>query len=151
MFEGTAKCTLDPKSRIVIPANFRKYIKPEAHNKLVITRGLDQSLWLYPNDEWEKYKAALMQYNTFDSKQRFFLRQFLHFVRTLEIDSQNRILIPSMHIEFAQLGKEIELEGMLDKIEIWNPDIRNSYNGSQDMTYEDIAQQIYESTLKKNV
>ncbi len=56
MFQGHSPCNLDAKSRLILPAKFRKYIKPEADNKLILTRGMDECLLFYPQIEWEKLK-----------------------------------------------------------------------------------------------
>ena len=74
MFQGHSNCNIDAKSRLILPAKFRKYIKPEADNKLILTRGMDECLLVYPLDEWEKVKTGLTRYNQFNSEQRFFIR-----------------------------------------------------------------------------
>lgn len=139
MFTGQAICTIDPKSRVIIPSRFRKYIKTEAENKLIITRGLDGCLLVYPNDVWEKVQIKLSKMNVFDPEQRFFLREFLSYVNICEIDSQNRILLPQKLIEYANLKKEILLLGLLDKMEIWDPEIKLSYDSKQDTPFEVVA------------
>ncbi len=151
MFQGHSICSIDNKSRIILPAKFRKYIKPEADNKLIITRGMDQCLLVYPQDEWEKVKTALTNYNPFNAKQRFFVRQFLLMVNEVELDSQYRVLIPPQLIEFANLKKEAMVLGLLDKLEIWDPEIKNKYDESQNESYEDVAQNVSEIFMKKNV
>ena len=123
MFTGHSICSLDAKSRIIIPAKFRKYIKPEAENKLILTRGMDQCLLVYPQDEWQKVTAGLTRYNQFNSDQRFFIRQFLNFVNECELDSQNRILIPPQLVQFAKLKKDIRAYLKSNGMTSWNPTI----------------------------
>lgn len=126
----------------MLPSKFRKYMKPEADNKLVLTRGLDECLLMYPLDEWEKVKAGLSSYNQFNSEQRFFIRQFLSLVNEVELDSQNRILIPPQLMQFAKLKKEVIVLGLLDKMEIWDPEIKQSYDNSMSKSYEEIAEKV---------
>jgi MraZ protein len=119
-------------------------MKPEADNKLVLTRGMDECLLMYPLDEWEKVKAGLSSYNQFNSEQRFFIRQFLSLVNEVELDSQNRILIPPQLMQFAKLKKEVFVLGLLDKMEIWDPEIKQNYDNSMSKSYEEIAEKVSE-------
>ncbi len=144
MFQGHSVCSLDTKSRLMLPTKFRKFIRPEADNKLVLTRGLDECLLMYPLDEWEKVKSGLSSYNQFNAEQRFFIRQFLSLVNEVELDSQNRILIPPQLMQFAKLKKEVIVLGLLDKMEIWDPDIKQSYDTSMSKSYEEIAEKVSE-------
>ncbi len=144
MFQGHSNCNIDAKSRLILPAKFRKYIKPEADNKLILTRGMDECLLVYPLDEWEKVKTGLTRYNQFNSDQRFFIRQFLNYVNECELDSQNRIVIPPQLLQFAKLKKEVTVLGLLDKMEIWDPEIIQSYDNSMTKSYEEIAEKVSE-------
>ncbi len=144
MFQGHSICNLDAKSRLILPAKFRKYMKPEAANKLVLTRGMDECVLVYPLDEWDKFKVGLMRYNQFNSEQRFFLRQFLSYVNECELDSQNRIVVPPQLMEFAKLKKEVVVLGQLDKMEIWDPEIKKQYDNSMSKSYEEIAEKVSE-------
>lgn len=144
MFQGHSTCSLDAKSRLILPSKFRKYIKPEADNKIILTRGMDECLLLYPQDEWEKVKVGLTRYNQFNTDQRFFIRQFLNFVNECELDSQNRILIPPQLMQFAKLKKEVTVLGLLDKMEIWDPAIKERYDNSMPNSYEEIAEKVSE-------
>jgi len=144
MFQGHSLCNLDAKSRLILPAKFRKYIKPEADNKLILTRGMDECLLVYPQDEWEKVKIGLTRYNQFNSEQRFFIREFLNYVNECELDSQNRIVIPPQLMKFAKLNKEVIVIGLLDKMEIWDPKIKEKYDKSMSKSFEEIAEKVSE-------
>ena len=125
---------------------------PEADNKLVFTRGMDQCIMVYPLDEWERVKKGLTNYNVFNSQERFFMRQFLMFVHECELDSHNRFLLPSQLIEFAQIKKEVLILGMLTKMEIWDPVLKEKYDNQHPETFEDVAQSVTENILnKKNI
>jgi len=106
MFQGHSICSLDAKSRLVLPSKFRKYIKSEANNKLILTRGMDECILVYPQDEWDNVKSVLSSYNVFNAEQRYFMREFLFFVNECDIDSQNRILLPAQLTEFAHVKKK---------------------------------------------
>jgi MraZ protein len=142
MFQGHTIGNLDSKSRLIMPVKFRKYIKPEAQNKVVLTRGLDKCLFVYPLNIWEKVKLRLSKYNAFNAEQRYFLRQFLMYVNECELDSQHRILIPTQLIQFAKISKEVLILGQLDKIELWNPELTKKYEKAQPESYESIAEKV---------
>lgn len=144
MFQGHSICTLDAKSRLILPAKFRKYISPEANNKLILTRGLDECILVYPLNEWENVKQGLLQFNQFNTQQRYFVRQFLNFVNEAELDSQNRIIIPHQLQEFAKIKKEVMVLGLLDKMEIWDPETKDKYDNSQDQSFEEVAENVSE-------
>lgn len=150
MFQGHSICSLDTKSRIIIPAKFRKYIKPEANNKLIITRGMEGCILVYPLNEWEKLTNGLAKLNVFDPKKRFFMREFMKYVNECELDSQNRILIPTQLVNYAKLNGEIVILGMLDKLEIWDPKTYEEYENKQDVSYEEVAKSISEEIFKEN-
>jgi MraZ protein len=142
MFQGHSICSLDAKSRLILPAKFRKYIKPEADNKLILTRGMDDCLLVYPLDEWEKEMAGFMRLSQFVNSERTFMRKMMQYVNECELDSHNRILIPQQLMEFAKLKKEVVVLGLLDKMEIWDPEIKENYENSITESYEEIAEKV---------
>ena len=150
MFQGHSICNIDAKSRLILPVKFRKFIKPEAGNKLILTRGMDECLLVYPLDEWDKVKSGLIRFNQFNTDQRNFIRQFLNYVNECELDSQNRIVIPPQLIEFAKIKKEVVVLGLLDKMEIWDPEIKQRYENSMTNSYEEIAEKVSEIINSKN-
>lgn len=149
MFQGHSISTVDVKSRIVLPSKFRKEIKPEANNKLVLTRGLDGCIMVYPLDEWERVKKGLTAYNVFNSQERFFMRQFMMYVHECELDTHNRFLLPSQLTQFAHIKKEVLILGMLSKIEIWDPETKENYDKLNPETFENVAQLVTENILNK--
>lgn len=110
---------------------------------------MDECILVYPQDEWDKVKSVLSSYNVFNAEQRYFMREFLFFVNECDIDSQNRILLPAQLTEFAHVKKEVVVLGMLDKIEIWDPETKKLYDEKRYGTYEDIAQKVSETILNK--
>jgi MraZ protein len=150
MFLGHTYCNLDNKSRLVLPSKFRKYINSEINNKLILTRGVPECILVYPQDAWDKVLAKLMNYNYFDPDERNFIKELLFFASECEIDSQNRILLPANLIEFAHIKKEVIVNGMIDKLEIWNPEEMKTEDAKQKSTYAEIAKTVSESIYNKN-
>src|SRR5574337_1072223 len=53
-FKGRFSYSIDNKGRIALPAKLRKSVSPEANESFVLTRGFEQCLFVYPQDEWNK-------------------------------------------------------------------------------------------------
>lgn len=116
MLIGEYKHNLDPKKRLAIPAKFRK----EIGKKAVITRGLDQCLFVYTMDEWEKVAEGLSQLPTGSSDSRSFARLFLAGAVDVDIDAMGRILIPDYLKDFAGLKEKVVVAGVYKRLEIWD-------------------------------
>jgi MraZ protein len=144
MFQGHALSNLDDKSRLILPAKFRKFISPDADNKVIITKGFDECLLLYPKNEWDIVIKGVSRYNQFNPEQRNFIREFLMHVNECELDSQNRILIPPQLSTFAKIKKQVLVLGLIDKIELWDPEVKEKYTSSMKKSYEEIAEKISE-------
>lgn len=125
-------------------------MSPESNNTIVITRGLDGCLMLYPLDEWERVKKRLMNLNVFNEQDRYFMRYTLMYVHECELDSHNRFLLPSQLIEFAHIKKEVLLLGMIKNIEIWSPDLKSGYDEKNHEPYESVAQSVTEKYMNKS-
>ncbi|MGE5352003.1 MAG: division/cell wall cluster transcriptional repressor MraZ [Acidobacteriota bacterium] len=143
MFIGSFTYSIDSKSRVSIPAKLRKYVKPEANDTFVMTRGVEQCIVVYPLDQWkELVDQKLSNLNEFDRKEAMFLRAFLQRASEDTLDSQSRLLIPQNLIEYAGIEKEVFILGAIKKIEIWNPAIYEKYLASQPESFEEIAQEV---------
>lgn len=148
MFQGYSKTSLDAKSRFILPAKFRKNVPAECNSQLILTRGIDECIKLYPKNIWdEKVMNGLMQLNTMQSNARKFVRDILFYVNEVEIDSQGRILIPPQLMQFANFEKDIELIGTIESIEIWNPATKEKMDSSEPVQYNELAEKISEFNI----
>ena len=118
MLMGEYRNSLDPKGRIVIPSKFRE----ELGNKIILTRGLDGSLFIYSEDAWNKLTEKLQTLSFTEKESRNFTRFLLSGANTLEFDKQGRIIIPSYLKEYANFSKEVVLVGVLNRVELWSSD-----------------------------
>lgn len=115
MFMGEFNHSIDAKGRIIVPAKFRE----ELGEEFVVTLGLDGCLFLYPNEEWEKFIAQLKGLPG-SREARQLQRYFLAGAVNCEVDKQGRILIPAKLREHAMISKDVVFVGVLGKIEIWS-------------------------------
>ncbi len=116
MLIGEYLHTLDSKKRLSLPAKFRK----EVGRKVVITRGLDSCLFMYPQKAWQKIAEKLATLPVGQADTRGMSRFILSGAIEAEVDGAGRILLPEYLKEFADLKSRVVLAGVSDRIEIWN-------------------------------
>ena len=116
MLIGEYQHTLDPKKRLSLPAKFRK----EMGKRVVVTRGLDTCLFLFPLAAWRGIAAKLQGLPFGQENARGMARFMLAGAVETEIDAAGRILIPDFLKEFAGLRSSVVLAGVSDRVEIWD-------------------------------
>lgn len=135
MLMGEYNHTIDAKGRLIVPAKFREILGDE----FVVTKGLDNCLFVYPNDEWQKFEEKLQTLPLTNKNARQFTRFFLAGAASVEVDKQGRILLPSVLREFAGLGKDVVLVGVASRIEIWSRDRWNESISTYDDDMDEVA------------
>lgn len=116
MLIGTYNHNIDSKNRLSIPAKWRNTLG----DKVIVTTGLDSSLYLFNLIEWEKLAKEWGARSFLNEDERNINRFLLGNAYDLSIDSHGRVLIPDALAQFANLKQEVSLVGTYDKIEIWN-------------------------------
>lgn len=135
MLMGEYNHTIDAKGRLIVPAKFREILGDE----FVVTKGLDNCLFVYPNDEWQKFEEKLQTLPLTNKNARQFTRFFLAGAASVEVDKQGRILLPSVLREFAGLEKDVVLVGVASRIEIWSRDRWNESISTYDDDMDEVA------------
>ena len=135
MLMGEYNHTIDAKGRLIVPAKFREILGDE----FVVTKGLDNCLFVYPNDEWQKFEEKLQTLPLTNKNARQFTRFFLAGAASVEVDKQGRILLPSVLREFAGLEKDVVLVGVASRIEIWSRDRWNERISTYDDDMDEVA------------
>ena len=116
MLLGEYTHTLDDKKRIMLPKKF----KDALGKKLVITRGLDNCLFLYSDKEWADIAKRLRELSFAQADTRGFNRFMFSGAAEVEVDSAGRILVPEHLKKFAALRTKVVLAGVSDRVEIWD-------------------------------
>ncbi len=140
MLIGEYKHTLDPKKRLSLPSKWRK----ELGKKLVITRGLDNCLFVYPLKEWQRISEKISQLPLGQADTRGFNRFFLSGAVEAEVDSVGRILVPDFLKDFAQLDAKVVLAGIHDRVEIWDENKWNEYTRRIEAEADALAEKLGE-------
>lgn len=120
---GEYECRVDDKSRLMLPVAFKKQLAPVIEEGFVVKRSVfHQCLELYPMAEWRRESSEVSNLNRFVKKNVDFIRIFMAGVKTVEMDTAGRILIPKDLALYAGIGKDVVLTSAVNRIEIWNKD-----------------------------
>lgn len=140
MLIGEYLHTIDNKKRLAVPAKLRDKIGKKA----VITRGLDNCLFLYPLKEWETLAEKLSKLPVGQGDTRSFIRLMLAGASEVDMDSLGRILIPDYLKNYAELKKDIVIAGLYNRLEIWDKDKWSLYKENAGRNSEEIAEKLGE-------
>ena len=145
-FTGEFSYTVDAKGRVNIPSKFRKVLSVDNEDTFVITRGMDPCVWVYPIVVWQNIENDLKSLSSLSAINRTFVRNTVRYASPLTYDGQGRIQLTTNLINYAELDKKTLIIGMVNKIEIWNPDRLKEIdkkNMKIDSTaYDDLAEKI---------
>lgn len=119
-FIGQAQTAIDGKGRSSFPREFRRQLTDADGSEFVVTRGPEQTLRLFTLPEYEKFMADLDTWSDrrlADKVRRGLCPAFV------ELDGQNRILLPKKLLEYAGLKDEVLYGQASGKtLELWNPE-----------------------------
>ncbi len=138
MFLGRYAHSLDAKGRLAIPARFRE----ELAQGVVLTRGIDRCLALYPMAAWLPLAAKVSALPISDPDARTFRRMVFAEAANLEPDAQGRILLPPELRGYAEIDREAYVVGVNTSIEIWSPARWDAVNAVMDEDGAEIAQRL---------
>jgi MraZ protein len=116
-FSGVSYHRLDAKNHLFIPQRFRD----AGVSSYTLTSGIDNCVVMYSRPRWDevvKRIEALSLRNK--AYQRAFVRTFFADAEEVTLDRQGRIRITCPFAERYQLGGEVALVGVRDRVEIWN-------------------------------
>ena len=142
MFMGEYHQKIDDKGRLTIPSKLRY----ELGESFIVTRGLDNCLFIYPKEEWNqvisKYKELP---NTKDA--RNFMRFFLSGATEVNFDKQGRINIPMPLIKYSDLLKDCIVIGVNERLEICSKENWDSFIENNEENLSDIADKLFSTNL----
>ncbi|MDP2812288.1 MAG: division/cell wall cluster transcriptional repressor MraZ [bacterium] len=136
MFIGEYQYNLDNKNRLALPAKFRKLFKEGA----VITKGLDNCLFIYTAKEWDKLVEKLANLPISQAKSRAFSRMLLAGAMDVNLDGQGRIILPDYLKQFATLNKKVVIAGLYNRLEVWDDKLWTKYQRTSEKDTNEIAE-----------
>jgi MraZ protein len=116
LFLGEFEHSIDDKSRLAVPARFRAALQ----DGLVITRGLERCLVIWDAESWRGQAERINALNQFQSDARRLQRHFFSGVVTAQPDKLGRVVVPQFLREYAQLGTDVVVVGLANRIEVWS-------------------------------
>ncbi len=131
---------IDEKGRIMIPVKLRAAIDGDS---LILTRGVDQCLWLFPVSEWQKVSQQIMSATSIlQARARMIQRRIIAPAQETEIDRSGRINIAPVLRTFAQLKKECVILGINNYIEIWDEEVYQKYWEENEADFQKAAEEL---------
>ncbi|MGO1637373.1 division/cell wall cluster transcriptional repressor MraZ [Ancrocorticia populi] len=138
MFLGTYEPRLDDKGRIILPAKYREQLQ----GGLVMTRGQEHCLYVFPLAEFETMQQQLRQAPLASKEARSYLRVFLSGAVDEVPDKQGRITIPANLRTYAGLQRELSVIGTGNRIEIWDQTAWSQYLTEQESAFADREDEV---------
>ncbi len=125
---GKFNHTLDSKNRLFIPARFREKLGAD----FVLFKMPEDCLALYDSESFEKLIEQVYEMSE-SEESREEQRNFFDGALSVTQDKQGRFTLPIDFIEYANLGEEVLIVGVADRLEIWN---KERYESARKATAE---------------
>jgi len=139
---GEYDCKLDAKGSMMFPKGLKVQMDEVLHEGFVINRDIfSQALVIYPWSVWQELSAQVNKLNKFKKKNVLFIRKFNSGATRVSLDGQGRILLPSGLAEYAGLDKDVQLNALKDRIELWS---KSNYEQmlNDDIDMADLAEEV---------
>ncbi len=143
MFIGEYHHTIDEKGRIIIPVKFRE----ELGNNFIITRGIENCLFVYSEENWAKITNKLNSLPFTKKDARTFNRFFMSGATNVELDKQGRVNISKPLIDYASLLKDCVIIGTGDRLEVWSQESWETFFDSTKDSMSDIAENLFNESV----
>ena len=138
MLIGEYEHSLDAKGRLIMPSKLRESIG----EKFIVTKGLDGCLFGFSKQEWANFEEKLKTLPLTNKNARDFVRFFLSGATECEIDKQGRFLIVANLRQYASMKKDVVIIGVGTRIEIWDKEKWNLYSSEENISADDIAENM---------
>lgn len=140
MFIGEYSYSIDSKKRLALPVKLRK----ELGNKVVITRGFENCLVVYPQTAWKSVIEELKKLPTGRAESRKFSRAILGGAVEVTLDKLGRVLIPDYLKNYAGFKKNVTICGLSNKLEIWDTRKWEEYRKKAEQDIDKVAENLPE-------
>ena len=143
MFLGTHQPRLDDKGRLILPAKFREQLV----EGVVITKGQEHCLYVWPRDEFERFTEALGSAPITAKHVRDFGRVLFASASDEVPDRQGRITVPGPLREYAGLDRDCVVIGANTRVEIWDATAWDAYLNDREQAFSDVAEEVLPGVL----
>ena len=139
---GEYDCKLDAKGRMRLPTGLINQLGEGEKHTLVINRGFERCLVLYPEDVWKKISSEIDALNLYNKKNRDFARYFYRGAQELTMDGADRILLPKRLVEYADIENEVILSAYNGRIEVWAKNEYDQMMEDEPSDFSDLADEV---------
>ena len=136
-FLGEFDCKLDAKGRVMIPSSLKKQLPKIEQEGLVINRGFEKHLVCYT-----KIVDELSKLNPYEKRTREFIRYFTRGATELTLDNANRVLLPKILLEYADIQADVVISCQLNRIEIWAKDVYETQMDNEPKNFAKLAEEV---------
>ncbi|MBN6054190.1 division/cell wall cluster transcriptional repressor MraZ [Nonomuraea sp. RK-328] len=143
MFLGTHQPRLDDKGRLFLPAKYRE----ELAEGLVITKGQERCLYVFPVEEFQRITEALSTAPVTAKAVRDYSRVFFASASDETPDKQGRITIPQSLRQYAGLQRDCVVIGANTRLEIWDAQAWDTYLSAQEQAFADLSEEVLPGIL----
>jgi len=119
MLIGEYNHTFDDKSRVSLPAKFRK----EMGQTVVVAPGIDNCLFIFTMKGWKEFTERLSRPDSssvLQADNRNFNRLVIGRAVEVEVDGTGRMLVPDHLREYAGLETKVTIVGVMNRVEVWS-------------------------------
>jgi MraZ protein len=127
----------------MMPIAIKKQLASTISNGFVFKRAVfNACLELYPVKEWKKLMEKVNDLNRFNKKNNDFIRRFTAGVKTVEIDTSGRLLIPKDLVNYAHISKEVVVSSTVNILEIWDKSLYESAIDEAALDFGALAEEV---------
>ncbi len=141
---GEYRVKIDAKGRVKLPKDLLRQLSDENSFPLVVNRGYEKHLMLYPKDVWEKKTKEINQLKLIRKNQRNAIRYFYRGATELNPDTIQRVLLPKPLLDYAGVGKDIVLFAYSEQIELWDAKAYDEFLEGEPDNFDEILENLYE-------
>lgn len=138
MLLGEFSHSIDEKGRVIIPSRLRE----DLGERFFICNGMEGCLFVYSQQEWDKFVKELETLPRMNKDARIFKRYFFGSASEGSFDKQGRVLIPPALRKNANLEKDVVLVGVQDRVEIWDKELWEERSNVSEEDLDAIAERM---------
>ena len=141
---GEYRVKIDSKGRVKLPKDLLRQLDSRDALPLVVNRGYEEHLMLYPKDVWEKKTKEINKLKITRKNQRNAMRYFYRGASKLNLDNIERVLIPRVLLKYADIEKDVVLFAYGEQIEIWNAKAYEELLENEPDNFDEILEGLHE-------
>lgn len=135
-FKSSEMRKFDQVNRMSIPPQFRE----DLGSPVVIVKSIheDPCLYVYPEKEYDRLSRSIVR--KYKGKQQALAqRKLARRIDLAFVDKSGRITLKEDFKEYAELGEDVYVVGMGNRLELWNADVYDEYNDENSFSFDEIS------------